>query len=434
MSPETTGIVGIAVLLFLFLLRMPVAFAMTLVGVVGFAYLSGFESALALLAQDIYETFSSYPLSVIPMFILMGEFAFASGISQRLYRTTHAWVGSLRGGLTIATVLACSGFAAICGSTAATAATMGRIALPEMRKYKYDNTLATGCVASAGTLGILIPPSTVLIVYGILVEESIGKLFVAGVLPGLLLSLAFVVTVAIQCFYNPELGPPGPSTTFKEKIIAAGGIVEAAILFFLAIGGLFLGWFSPTQAGAIGAGGALLIGLIRGKLSWKTFFEAGKTGLQTGCMVLFIIAGATVFGHFMAMSTIPFLLADWVGNLPVDRMVIIGIIIFIYFIGGFFMDSMALIVVTVPIFFPVVQKLGFDSIWFGVMMVLVAEMGVITPPVGVNVFVIKGIAPDVPLFVIFRGIIPFLIALIIVSIIILFLPEIATFLPSLVTF
>ena len=434
MSPETTGIVGIAVLLFLFLLRMPVGFAMALVGVVGFAYLSGFESAMALLAQDIYETFSAYPLSVIPMFILMGTFAFASGISQRLYRTTHAWVGSMRGGLTMATVLACSGFAAISGSTAATAATMGKIALPEMRKYNYDNTLATGCVASAGTLGILIPPSTVLIVYGILVEESIGKLFIAGVLPGLLLSLAFVITVALLCLRNPELGPPGPATTWKEKIRATGGIVEAAILFFLAIGGLFLGWFSPTQAGAIGAGGALVIGLVRRKLSWKRFVEAGKEGLQTGCMVLFIITGATVFGHFMAMSTIPFLLADWVGNLPVDRMVVIGIIIFIYFLGGFFMDSMALIVVTIPIFFPVVQKMGFDPIWFGVMMVLVAEMGVITPPVGVNVFVIKGIAPDVPLFVIFRGILPFLIALIIVTLIILFVPAIATYLPSLVTF
>ncbi|MGD9045962.1 MAG: TRAP transporter large permease [Desulfobacterales bacterium] len=434
MSPETTGIVGIAVLLFLFLLRMPVGFAMALVGVVGFAYLSGFESALALLAQDIYETFSAYTLSVIPMFILMGTFAFASGISERLYRTTHAWVGSLRGGLTIATVLACSGFAAISGSTAATAATMGKIALPEMRKYKYDNTLATGCVASAGTLGILIPPSTVLIVYGILVEESIGKLFIAGILPGALLSLAFVVTVALLCFRNPELGPPGPSTTWKEKIRATGGIVEAAILFCLTIGGLFLGWFSPTQAGAIGAGGALVIGLVRRKLSWKSFFDAGREGLQTGCMVLFIITGATVFGHFMAMSTIPFILADWVGNLPVDRMVVIGIIIFIYFLGGFFMDSMALIVVTVPIFYPVVQKLGFDPIWFGVMMVLVAEMGVITPPVGVNVFVIKGIAPDVPLFVIFRGILPFLVALIIVTFIILFVPQIATFLPSLVKF
>ncbi len=434
MSPETTGIVGIAVLLFLFLLRMPVGFAMALVGVVGFAYLSGIESALALLAQDIYETFSAYTLSVIPMFILMGTFAFASGISERLYRTTHAWVGSLRGGLTIATVLACSGFAAISGSTAATAATMGKIALPEMRKYKYDNTLATGCVASAGTLGILIPPSTVLIVYGILVEESIGKLFIAGILPGALLSLAFVATVAVLCFRNAELGPPGPSTTWKEKIRATGGIVEAAILFCLTIGGLFLGWFSPTQAGAIGAGGALVIGLARRKLTWKSFFDAGQEGLQTGCMVLFIITGATVFGHFMAMSTIPFILADWVGNLPVDRMVVIGIIIFIYFLGGFFMDSMALIVVTVPIFYPVVQKLGFDPIWFGVMMVLVAEMGVITPPVGVNVFVIKGIAPDVPLFVIFRGILPFLVALIIVTIIILFIPQIATFLPSLVKF
>jgi C4-dicarboxylate transporter DctM subunit len=339
MSPETTGIVGIAALLFLFLLRMPVGFAMALVGVGGFAYLAGAESALALLAQDIYETFRSYPLSVIPMFILMGSFAYASGISQRLYRTAHAWVGHYRGGLTTATVLACAGFAAISGSTAATAATMGKIALPEMRKYKYDNTLATGCVASAGTLGILIPPSTVLIVYGLLVEESIGKLFIAGVLPGILLSLAFVTTVVLLCLRNPELGPPGPRTTWKEKIRAAGGIIEAAILFCLAIGGLFLGWFSPTQAGAIGAGGALVIGLIRRKLSWKTFFESGKEGLQTGCMVLFIITGATVFGHFMAMSTIPFILADWVGNLPVDRMVIIGIVIFIYFMGGFFMDG-----------------------------------------------------------------------------------------------
>jgi tripartite ATP-independent transporter DctM subunit len=434
MSPEITGIVGIALLLFLFLLGVPVAFAMALVGVAGFAYLGGPGPALAVLAQDIFDSFSSYPLSVIPMFILMGSFAYASGISQRLYKTTHVWMGHLRGGLTIATVMACAGFAAICGSTAATAATMGKIALPEMRKYGYDDTLATGTVASAGTLGILIPPSTVLIVYGILVEESIGRLFLAGVLPGLLLSLFFVVTVALLCFRNPELGPPGSTTTWKEKIIAAGGIVEAVILFLLAIGGLFLGWFSPTQAGAIGAGGALVIGLIRRNLTWQSFFEAGKEGLRTGCMVLFIITGAVIFGHFMAISTIPFLLADWVGNLPIHRMAIMSVIIFIYFIGGFFMDSMALIVVTIPIFFPIVQKLGFDSIWFGVIVVLVAEMGVITPPVGVNVFVIKGIAPDIPLNVIFRGILPFLAALIILTVIITLIPQIATFLPSLVTY
>lgn len=434
MSPEITGIVGICVLLLLFLIRVPVAFAMAVVGFVGFAYLADSIAALNLLAQDIYENFSSYPLSVIPMFILMGSFAFASGISQRLYTATYTWVGATRGGLTIATVLACAGFAAICGSTAATAATMGKIALPEMRKYKYDNTLSTGTLASAGTLGILIPPSTVLIVYGILVEESIGKLFVAGLLPGALLSLFFIVTVIILCMRNPELGPPGKPTAWIDKIKSTGGIIEAVILFALAIGGLFMGWFSPTQAGAIGAGGALVIGIIRRKLTWHTFVDAGKDGLRTGCMVLFIIAGAVIFGHFLAISTIPFLLADWVGALPIPAMAIMGVILIIYFIGGFFMDSMALIVVTVPIFFPIVQRLNFDSIWFGVLIVLVAEMGVITPPVGVNVFVIKGIAPDIPLQVIFRGIFPFLAALIILTIIIMFFPQIATFLPSLVSY
>ena len=432
MSPEIAGIVGIGLLLLLLLLRMPIAFAMAFVGLIGFAYLADWGPALSILAQDFFETFSFYNYSVIPMFILMGSFAFASGISQRLYTTTHTWVGSLRGGLTIATVLACAGFAAICGSTAATAATMGKIALPEMKKYGYDDSLSAGTVASAGTLGVMIPPSTVLIVYGILVEESIGKLFVAGILPGIILSLLFVAVVAILCFRNPNLGPPGTATTWAAKIKSLGGIVEAVILFLLAIGGLFLGWFSPTQAGAIGAGGTLLIGLIRRKLTWKSFLETGKDGLLTGCMVLFIIAGAVVFGHFLAISSIPFILADWVGSLPIPRMAIISIVIFIYFIGGFFMDSMALIVLTIPIFYPVVEALGFDPIWFGVIIVLVGEMGVITPPVGVNVFVIKGIAPDIPLNTIFKGIFPFLYALIIMTIIIMFFPWIATFLPSLV--
>jgi C4-dicarboxylate transporter DctM subunit len=434
MSPEYVGVCGIGLLLLLFVLRMPVAFAMALVGFVGFAYLSGMDPALSLLSQDIFESFSSYPLSVIPMFILMGSFAYASGISERLYKTTYTWVGALRGGLTIATVLACSGFAAICGSTAATAATMGKIALPEMRKYKYDITLAAGTVASAGTLGILIPPSTVFIVYGILVEESIGRLFVAGVIPGLILTLFFVAVVAILCHRNPSLGPPGEATSWKAKIKATGGIIEAIILFLLAIGGLFLGWFSPTQAGAIGAGGALLIGLVRRNLTWKTFVESGKDGLLTACMVMFIITGATVFGHFLAVSNIPFLLAEWIGNLPISRMAIMTVIIFIYFMGGFFMDSMALIVVTVPIFYPIVQKLGFDPIWFGVIIVLTAEMGVITPPVGVNVFVIKGIAPDIPLELIFRGILPFLGAIILLTILIALVPQLATFLPSLVSY
>ena len=434
MSPVVTGLVGIGVLLVLFLLRMPVGFAMGFVGLAGFAYLADPGPALSLLAQDIFEQFSSYPLSVIPMFILMGTFAFASGISKRLYETAYTWVGGVRGGLTIATVLACAGFAAICGSTAATAATMGKIALPEMKKYKYDNTLATGTVAASGTLGILIPPSTILIVYGILTEESIGKLFIAGVLPGVMLSLAFVAVVAILCLRNPQLGPPGTPTTIRQKVKAVNGIIEAIILFLLTIGGLFLGWFSPTQAGAIGAGGALLIGLARRQLTWKNFFEAGKEGLRTSCMVLVIITGATVFGHFMAISTIPFALADWIKNLPIPPVALMALIIFLYFIGGFFMDSMALVVVTIPIFFPVVMQLGYDPIWFGVIIVLVAEMGVITPPVGVNVFVIKGIAPDVPLYVIFRGILPFLIALILMTALLVAFPGVAIFLPNLVTY
>ena len=324
MSPTITGIVGIFILVVLFLLRMPVAFAMALVGFGGFAFLSTPEAALSLLGHDIFSTFSSYPLSVIPMFILMGTFAFASGISKRLYETTYAWIGHHRGGLTVATVFACAGFGAICGSSTATAATMGKIALPEMKKYHYDDTLATGTVAAAGTLGILIPPSTVLIVYGILTEQSIGKLFLAGIVPGILLSIFFAATVAYLCWRNPALGPPGVPSNWKEKLKTLTGIIEALILFTLAIGGLFGGLFSPTQAGAIGAGGALLIGLARRQLSWQKFIEAGKEALRTSCMVIFIITGAVVFGHFMAVSRIPFILAEWLGGLPARQPTVVG--------------------------------------------------------------------------------------------------------------
>ncbi|MEW6672228.1 MAG: TRAP transporter large permease [Thermodesulfobacteriota bacterium] len=434
MNPVTAGIIGIGLLILLFLLRMPVAFAMALVGFAGFAFLTSPKAALTLLSRDIFDTFSSYPLSVIPMFIIMGTFAFASGISRRLYKTAYTWTGQLRGGLTIATVFACAGFGAICGSSTATAATMGHIALPEMKKYKYDDKLATGTVAAAGTLGILIPPSTVLLVYGILTEQSIGKLFVAGILPGIILSIFFAATVALLCWRKPSIGPPGDPTSWKEKLRATTGIIETLILFLLAIGGLFLGWFSPTQAGAIGAGGALLIGIGRRQLSWRAFFDSGKEGLRTSCMVIFIITGAIIFGHFMAVSRIPFVLADWLGGLPIPPMAVMSVIIFIYFIGGFFMDSMGLIVLTIPIFYPLVVKLGFDPIWFGVIIVLVGEMGVITPPVGVNVFVIKGIAPHVPLETIFKGIFPFLVALITMTILLMVYPQIATYLPNFITY
>jgi len=307
---------------------------------------------------------------------------------------------------------------------------MGRVALPEMKRYKYDDSLATGCVAAAGSLGILIPPSTIFIVYGILTEESIGKLFIAGVLPGILLAILFAAVVFFLCLRNPKLAPAGAATSWKEKLAGLTGTIEMLILFVLVIGGLFMGLFSPTQAGAVGAAGALIIGLARRQLTWQGFLFAVKDTLRITCMVMVIVAGATVFGHFIAIAKIPLVLSDWVGGLPLPPMAIMGLIVFMYLIGGCFMDALALITLTIPIIFPLVISLNFDPIWFGVIIVLVTEMGVITPPVGVNVYVIKGIAENVPLETIFKGIFPFLIALVITVIILLVFPQIATFLPS----
>ena len=432
MDPVSVGVIGVVLLVLCFLLKVPVAFSMAFVGFIGFSYLCSLDAGLKILARDFFEQFSSFPISAIPMFVLMGSFAFASGIGKRLYDAAYTVLGGLRGGLAMATVVACGFFAAICGSTAATAATMGKIALPEMKRYRYDDSFATGCVASAGTLGILIPPSTIFLVYGIMTEQSVGKLFVAGIIPGIILTILFVLTVAFLCWRNPNAAPAGASTDFKQKRKALSGMIEALILFGLVIGGLFFGWFTPTQAGGIGAAGALVIGLARREVNWRRFIDCTRDGLRTSCMVLCIIAGATVFGHFMAVSTIPFILADWVAELPLPKMAIMGVITFMYLIGGCFMDSMALIVLTVPVIFPVVVRLGFDPIWFGVIIVLVSEMGVITPPVGVNVYVIKGIAPDVPLSTIFKGIFPYLIALIINSLILIAFPKLALILPGLI--
>jgi len=429
-SPITIGLIGIVVLVLLFFLGMPVGFAMAFVGLAGFCYLVSPEAGLSILARDVFSNFSSYSLTVIPMFVFMGSIAFASGMSRRLYDAGYTLFGQMRGGLAMATIAACAGFAAMCGSTNATAAAMGRVSLPEMKRYNYDDSLATGSVAAAGSLGILIPPSTIFIIYGVLTEQSIGKLFIAGVIPGIILAILFIAVVSLLCLHNPNLAPAGAPTSWRKKLAGLTGILEMLVLFGLVIGGLFLGWFSPTQAGAAGAAGALLIGLARRQLNWQGFLFAIKDTLRITCMVMVIVTGAIIFGHFIAVAKIPLVLSEWVGGLPLPPAAIMGLIVLMYLAGGCFMDALALITLTVPIIYPVILILGFDPIWFGVIIVLVTEMGVITPPVGVNVYVIKGIAEDVPLETIFRGIFPFLAALIVAVAILIAFPQIATFLPS----
>jgi C4-dicarboxylate transporter, DctM subunit len=430
MEPIVIGIIGIVVLIVVFLLGMPVGFSMGFIGLIGFCIVNSVSSGLSMVARDFYDTFSNYNLTVIPLFIFMGSVAFFSGMSGRLYDASYVLFGKMRGGLAMATVAATAGFSAICGSTSATAAAMGKVSIPEMRRYGYDDGLATGCIAAAGGLGILIPPSTIFIIYGILVQQSIGKLFISGVIPGLILAAIFMITVYILCRLNPRLAPLGAQTSWKQKLAGLTGVLEMLVLFGLVIGGLFAGIFSPTQAGAAGTAGAILIGLVRRQLTWKLFWAAVKDTLQITAMIMVIVAGAIVFGHFMAVTSMPTFVSDFVGNLPIPAMAVMGLIILMYIIAGCFMDSLALIMLTVPIIFPLVTKLGFDPIWFGVIIVLVTDMGVITPPVGINVFIIKGVAPDVPLETILRGTMPFLAGMVVMTVLVCVFPGLATWLPS----
>ncbi len=432
MSPTTIAVIGIVLLVIIFLLRMPVAIAMGVVGFVGFAIASSWDGALRIVAKDLWATFSSYSLSVAPMFVLMGTVAFYSGISSRLFDAANKWLGRLPGGLALASIVACAGFGAMCGSTTAAAAAMGKVTLPEMKRYGYDDALRTGCLASAGSLAIMIPPSTVLIIYGVMTEQSIGKLFIAGILPGILLAVLFMFTVLALVWRNRSIAPRGERTSWLEKIKGLSGTIEMLLLFALVMGGLFVGWFTPTEAGAVGAAGSLVIALVRRKLSLEDFWKAVAETTRITAMVFLIIAGATIFGHFMAITRAPFALSEWVGGLPLPPVVIMVFIMAIYLIGGCFMDSLALVTLTIPILYPIITEMGYDPIWFGILIVLAAEMGVITPPVGVNVYVIKGVAPDVSMNKIFRGIWPFLGAEVVATLMILFVPQIALFLPNLV--
>lgn len=434
MTPGNFALVGVILLICLFLLRMPVAFAMGFIGFLGFGLMTSSKAALTILSKDFWANFSSYSLTVIPMFVFMGAIISYSGIAERLYRSTYKTFGELPGGIAIATCYACAAFGACCGSTNAAAATMGKIALPAMRRYNYSLSLATGCVASAGSLAILIPPSTILIIYGILTEQSIGKLFIAGIIPGIILASLMALTVYIMCKVRPELGPPGEKTDWKEKVKAVTGLLEVIILFIVVMGGLVFGIFTPTEAGAAGAFGALLISLARRQLTWRGFMEALAETTRITAMIFLIVTCATIFGHFMAVTRVPFSLSEWIGGLRISRNAVMALIIFGYLIGGCFMDSLALITLTVPIIYPLVVKLGFDPIWFGVIIVLVTEMGVITPPVGINVYVLKSVAPDIPLETMFRGIFPFLIAIIVCTILLMLFPQLATYLPKFLSY
>ncbi|MBW1911806.1 MAG: TRAP transporter large permease subunit [Deltaproteobacteria bacterium] len=431
-SPPVIGLLSLAVLIILFFFGMPIGFAMGVVGFLGMIYLIGPDSGIAPLRTSPYSSTASYTMSVIPLFILMGMFAFHSGLSADLYNTAYRWLGHLPGGLAMASVGSCAAFAAVSGSGIATAATMGTIALPEMRKYHYDDRLATGSIAAGGTIGILIPPSVVLIIYAILTEQSIGRLFAAGFLPGILEAVFYMATIFIICKRNPLMGPPGPSTTLREKLVSLKNGWQVLFLFALVMGGLYGGIFTPTEAAGIGAFGAFIFALIKRRLNrtnfWNSLIESGKTTSMT----FVILIAAMILSYLLAVTRLPHELADWVAVLPLNRYIILGLIILIYLILGCFMSTMGMVILTVPIFFPVILALGFDPIWFGIIIVRVTEMATITPPYGINVFVIKGVAKDVSIMTIYRGVVPFIIADLAHIALLIFVPQISLFLPSLI--
>lgn len=430
MSVTLVGIIGIVALFVLIFSRIPVGLVMALVGVTGFAYMSNVDAAMSMMVKDIFDVFGSYNLTVIPLFILMGQIAFHAGISSRLFNVAYKMIGNWPGGMAIATIGACAGFSAICGSTNATAATMASVTLPEMKKYGYKDSIATGVVAAGGSLGILIPPSVIFILYGIMTEQSIGKLFMAGILPGVILTILFMLVVMIWAIMDPNVAPRGPKSTFKEKIVSLAGVMETVLLFILVMGGLFGGLFTPTEAGGVGAMGTLVIALVQRNITLKGISEALFETTRITAMILVIVAGATIFGHFLAITRLPYDIAQMVSTLALPPFAIMGLIILVYLVGGCFIDALALIMLTVPIFFPVVTAMGFDPVWFGVIIVLVTQMGVITPPVGLNVYVVQSVATEVPLETIFKGAMPLLFAIILITVVLIFVPQLALFLPS----
>ncbi|HMM38989.1 MAG TPA: TRAP transporter large permease [Desulfovibrio sp.] len=433
MELGTMALTGIAVLLALFLFtRLPVGFAMGMVGFAGFAAVLGPKAALGMLGTEVWNVFSSYGLTVIPLFILMGQICFYSGVNERLYTTAYAWMGHIRGGLAMATVLACAGFAAICGSNTATAATMSTVALPQMRKYKYSPVLATGSVAAGSTLGVVIPPSVVLLIIGLQTGTSIARLFWASLLPGLLLAVLFLLVVAVACRLRPQWGPTAPRASLGRRLRALPGALEMLVLFGLVMGGLFAGFFTPTEAGAAGAAAALLLSAGTRRLSPRDFIRAVTDTIKVSSMIMVIILGAVILGRFLAVTRLPYEAAAFVTSLQAPPALVVLVICAIYALGGMLMDALALLLVTLPIFHPVALALGFDPVWFGVVITVVTTMGAITPPVGVNTFIVASMAPEVPMPKVFLGVSLFMSAYLVCVLLLLFFPDLALWLPRFV--
>ena len=417
-------------LLVLLALRMPIGIAMFLVGIVGFATLNGIGPALAVLGSYPYEYAAVYDLAVIPLFVLMGNCAATSGMGRDLYAAAYAWIGHWRGGLASATILACAGFAAVSGSSVASAVTMGRVCLPEMRRYDYDPKLAAGTIAAGGTLGILIPPSTAFIIYAILTEQSIGRLLLAGFIPGLLLTVLFVITISVWTRVQPTLGPPGPRSSRDERARTAGRSGPMLGVVAITLGGIYLGVFTPSEAAAVGAFLTLLWALWQRSLGQGNLDTILLDTVRTTAFVFLILIGAQVFGPFLALSGLPARLADTLAGLEVPRLAILLVIIALYIVLGIFLEVFSMLVLTLPIVITIVEALHYDLIWFGVIVVIVLEMGLISPPVGINVFVVKGLAPDVPIGRIFAGILPFWIAMLAAVVILIAWPDLALFIPN----
>ncbi|HMK53049.1 MAG TPA: TRAP transporter large permease [Thermodesulfobacteriota bacterium] len=430
MYEVTVGLTALAVVLVLFLTGIELGFAMALVGFLGFAVLVSTKAALNLLAKDFFDVFASYGFTVIPLFVLMGQVAFNAGIAKRLFNTAYRFIGHVPGGMAMATVGGATAFKAICGSSPATAATFASVAVPEMDRYGYDKKLSTGIVATVGTLGILIPPSVTLIVFGIITELSIGKLFLAGIIPGLIIAFFFICIIYVWCRINPKLGPKGAKSTWKERFASLPEFVLVAVIFLLMIIGLMKGLFTPTEAGSVGTGLVLLMSIFRRDLNFKGFLKSVAESLRTACMVLMLIAGSTILGHFLAVTKLPMIAADWVVGLPLNKYLIMIIISFIYQTGGSFIDDLAFMILATPIFYPVIIKLGFDPIWFGMIIAITVMIGVVIPPVAINVFVVKNIT-KVPFGVIYKGVYPFLISLVVVGALLFFFPQLALWLPNL---